>query len=86
LAFDASVLAFVVLGNIEQIRRLSLALLRVILMVPEKTFDFAAAIGPLAYQTVLVTMILLGGGLLTGPPKRSMLAPPGTPLDESSES
>jgi hypothetical protein len=86
LAFDASVLAFVVLGNIEQIRRLSLALLRVILMVPEEYFDYAGAIGSLAYQTVLMTLILLGGGLLTGPPKRSMLAPPGTPLDESSES
>jgi hypothetical protein len=86
LAFAVSFLSFVVLLNIEQIRRLSLALLRVILMVPEEYFDYAGAIGSLAFQTVLATLILLGGGLLTGPPKRSMLAPPGTPLDESSES
>jgi hypothetical protein len=36
--------------------------------------------------TTLTILILFGGGLLTGPPKRSILAPPGTPLDESSES
>ena len=85
LGFAVSFLLFAVGWNIRFIiDHLPLAFLRLIWMVPDS--DFAVIWGPLAYQTVLTTLILLGGGLLTGRPKRSMLAPPGTPLDESSES
>jgi hypothetical protein len=61
---------------------LLLGLISNMMILEGSIFEFWLALCGSAMMTIF---ILLGGGLLTGRPKRSMLAQPGAPLDESSE-